>query len=273
MKKNSKEIIAGALIVLLISLTAVIFYIINYLSQKVVITPNWILFILIYIISSFIIALLSVKIRKKYLRICIDIYLAPLFALISIAGLLLPVISLLFHYSLYLMICFAIPGIVIAVLSYFHILTLSAELKIYLIFTFAVFIAVIFNNILRRFVQRLSSLYTASYSFANNAKLDSLTDYVASQNVVKFLIYSIYFILLILTNIYKLQNQSLYASKNYYVAILQSFVTFLAFDKVYGLSGQLDFKFSNFLSMIIYSIRSITNFSEKDNSKEDQSKL
>ncbi|WP_346985985.1 hypothetical protein [Chryseobacterium sp. POE27] len=273
MKKNSKEIIAGATIALLVSVTAVVFYLVNYLSQNVVIRPNWIWFILIYIISSFIIALLSVKIRKKYLRICIDIYLAPLFALISIVGLLLPVISLLFHYTLYLMFCFAIPGAVVAVLSYFQILTLSAELKIYLIFTSAVFIAVIFNNKLRRFVQWLSSMYTANYSFANNAKLDSLTDYVASQNVVKFLIYSIYFILLILMNIYKLQNQSLYADKNYDVAILQSFVTFLAFDKVHGLSGQLDFKFSNFLSMIIHSVRSITNFSEKHDSKEDQPKL
>lgn len=273
LKKNSKEIIAGVIIALLISLMAAVFYLTYYLSNKVEIQPTWVWLIIIYITTSCTLFLISIHYKNKKLHFFAEIYLTPFYIFIAIAGLLLPMITLLFQYTLYLMISFVIPGLVLKLLAYFQILTLPNELKIYIILTSAVFIAVLFNSQLRKFVQWLSSLYTKSYSFAKNAKLNSLTDYVASQNIIKFLIYSIYVILLITMNIYKLQGKSLYNNTNYDVAILQSFVTFLAFDKVHALLVQLDFKFSNLLAMLIYSIRSLMNFNAEEDNQEDQSKL
>ncbi|WP_089756545.1 hypothetical protein [Chryseobacterium soldanellicola] len=272
MKKNSKEIISGIIVALLITLMTAVFYLTYYLSNKVEIKLTWIWLPIIYITTSCTLLLISLNYKNKKLQLCVDIYLTPLFLVIAIAGILLPMITLLFQYSLYLMISFVIPGLILKILSYFQILILPNELKIYIIFTSAVFIAVLFNGKLRKFVQWLSSLYTKNYSFAKNAKLNALTDYVASQNIIKFLIYSIYVILLIVMNIHKLQGRSLYNNTNYDVAILQSFVTFLAFDKVHALSAQLDFKFSNLLSLLIYSIKSLMNFNIEEKNKQEESK-
>lgn len=227
----------------------------------------------VYLVTSLVALIISLDVKNNTIRKLLEIYCIPIYLLIALAGFFLPLLTMVFQSFFYLIVSVLVPLFILQTLSYFNLASISKELSTYIVLTSTVFIAVLFNNYLLKIVQWLSNLLFKNSSFVEEAKLNDLTDYAVSQNTLKFLIYSIYVILIIIMNIYKLQGGSLYDNKDYDVAVLQSFVTFLAFDKAYALLQTLDFKPAQFISMMIFSIRSLNNLEEEDNNENKDKKM
>ena len=71
---------------------------------------------------------------------------------------------------------------------------------------------------------------------------------------IRFLIYGLYVVLLLVTNFHNFENSTLTDNLLNDKAILQSFVTFIAFDRLLVLLTKLDFKPSDLLEKIGKSI-------------------
>ena len=60
-------------------------------------------------------------------------------------------------------------------------------------------------------------------------------------------------------NFFKFQDMSLFGNNNYDSAVLQSFITFIAFDRALTILKQLEFKPSDLLMKIVTSINNKIN--------------
>jgi hypothetical protein len=86
------------------------------------------------------------------------------------------------------------------------------------------------------------------------------------MNNIKFLVYSFYVVALSVTNYLNFQGDSFSKGISTDKSILQSFVTFIAFDLALVLMKQLDFRPSHFVHKVI---RSISNATNRDNGHKD----
>ncbi|WP_139316522.1 hypothetical protein [Algoriphagus marinus] len=132
-------------------------------------------------------------------------------------------------------------------LEYFGLVE-SSTLITYLTWTFAVFSAVIFNFQIRKFINYISP--GSSDSPDKILKYKEISDYLLSENNIRFTIYSVYFIVLIFNNILSFQSQASEIDINFNKAILQSFVTFIAFERSLSILKTLKFKPSDLLDKI-----------------------
>lgn len=101
----------------------------------------------------------------------------------------------------------------------------------------------------------------------NPYQLDKLTDYLLSENNVRFIIYCVYVVLLLKFNYEDFEQNNLSVISQNNRAILQSFVTFIAFDRALTLLKQLEFKPSNLLSKIIESFMNKVKYKNDGNQK------
>ncbi len=138
---------------------------------------------------------------------------------------------------------------------------------IYLKLTSTVFICVILNPILREIVYKISPLRLKSSKKIKPYELEKHSNYILSNDNIKFLVYGGYVIVIILMNFLNLQGLSYNGSIDNDKAILQSFVTFIAFERAFSLMKQLNFRPSIFLNNIIQSVYKVL----KDDTKEDES--
>lgn len=208
-----------------------------------------------YIIFISILSISSSIIKSSFLRKINQFSLVPAGILYIILTILLPLGFLLIHLLYYVSIVLIIPSIIIKLLELIKLpLLLNNETLTYIKFTSSVFIAVLFNFQIRRLIYIFSPARLKSSEKIKPYELDKITDYLISENNVRFCIYSIYAFLLITMNINNLENDFISESFNSDKAILQSFVTFIAFDRALTLLKQLEFKPSDLLDKIIKSI-------------------
>ncbi|MHA7607885.1 hypothetical protein ACV0BM_003380 [Elizabethkingia meningoseptica] len=208
-----------------------------------------------YILICMILTVLSDRLKSTLLKKVIQIILIPGNLILSIGTVLIPFGFILIHLFYYFGIPILIPIILLELLDFFKITFIeNQETKLYIKFTSTVFIAVLFNYQLRKIIYKISPARINTSKKLKPYELDKLTDYLLSENNVRFLIYSLYVVLLIIVNFENFENKSLSKSLITDKSILQSFVTFIAFDRALALLKQLEFKPSDFLNKIIKSI-------------------
>ena len=94
---------------------------------------------------------------------------------------------------------------------------------------------------------------------------NKLTDYFLSENNIKFIIYFCYFLYLLVFNLFTFQEHSFYSSPMMDRAVLQSFITFIALERLLSNLKDLDFKPSEMLKLLLTSISGKqTNDAPKD---------
>lgn len=74
------------------------------------------------------------------------------------------------------------------------------------------------------------------------------------MNNVRFIVYAFYVVSLLITNYFNFQGDSICCNIEIAKSILQSFVTFIAFDRAFALMKQLDFRPLRFLKKLCQSI-------------------
>lgn len=223
-----------------------------------------------YLILFVLLSVINLKVNNKLLDKISQIILFPLGVLFAILTVILPFWALLIHLMLYFIIAFLIPELPYRALNYFHILDfLNEPTVLYLRITLTVLISVLFNPILRDIVCLISPVRIKTSKKLKPYKLDKLTDYFLSSENVRFLVYGAYVLALLITNYYYFQGLSFNKSTELDKALLQSFVTFIAFERAFSLMKQLNFRPSELLTKIYNSIVNKVDDLENKNSKQN----
>ncbi|NEV94168.1 hypothetical protein G3567_08425 [Psychroflexus sp. YR1-1] len=182
------------------------------------------------------------------------VLLSPLALLFTIVMVSKPFLALLIHLIYYLFIPTIIPFGFYFANEYYSFIPINTETYVYLIITFSVIIATSLNNQIKYIVYLASPIKILKSDDSEKFRFKELTDYLLSKTNIRFIIYLSYFIYLITFNIFNLQNITIYETEVIDRAVLQSFITFVAFDSVLRNLKPLDFKSSEMLKRIVRSI-------------------
>lgn len=193
--------------------------------------------------------------RNKNIDKIAEIILIPGQIFYFLTYFIIPFGTLIMHLIFYIMISFLTLFITFELLHKFEMIPfLTLPTIRYIEITLSVFIAVLFNYQIRRFIYYFSPARIHTSQKLKPFELDKLTDYFLSEKNIRFLIYSIYVVVLTMINFEKFQENALFDNSILDDAILQSFLTFIAFDKVLLLLKSLEFKPSDLLLKIKASI-------------------
>lgn len=220
-----------------------------------------------YIAISIITVIFKLKFNNKVVDKISGIILIPAGILYAIGTVTIPFMFVFMHLLYYVMISVVLPIQITQGLIYFGYLSFLTETTIFFFqITTSVFISVLFNHQIRQLIYLISPARFKTSKKLKPYELDKLTDYLISENNIRFLIYFLYFLSLIAINYSDFQGDSLTGKTNFDKAILQSFIIFIAFDRVLSLLMDLEFKPSTFLKKIVQSISSkIKDLDKKNN--------
>lgn len=210
---------------------------------------------LIYLMVAVPLAVIRTQIKSKVLGKIVEIIIIPSEIIMGLATIFIPFGFLFIHIIYYVGFVIIPPTIFFKVFKIYNFTIINnIETIMYIKLTVSVFIAVLFNYQLRKLIYKISPARIKSSKKLKPYQLDKLTDYLLSENNVRFIIYAIYVILLIAINFNNFEEN--YLTQNIITdkAILQSFVTFIALDRALALLKQLEFKPSDLLTKIVQSI-------------------
>ncbi len=175
---------------------------------------------------------------------------------------IIPFTALIFHVIYYFLIAFLLPKLILLGITYFDLAPpIKTSTEYFILLTSGVFISVLANTFILRLVLHISPARIYTSEKLKPFGLENLSKLLLSAENIRSFVYGIYFILLVIFNFYTFQEVLNVASLN--TVILQSFVTYIAFDRALGQFKGLTFRFSNFRALIFQSIK---NKVEKDNS-------
>lgn len=226
----------------------------------------------IYLIILTILYIFSTQYKIKYLDKVIYVIVIPISIIVVIITILIPFWIILIHTIFYFAIAYSIPTLIYKGLTYLNFLDFLTEPTAqYLTITIFVILSVLLNSTLRKIINLISPARVVSSEKMKPYELDKLTDYVLSMNNVRFLIYSGYIVVLLISNYNYFQSINEDINLDYDNVVLQSFATFLAFDTAFIYIKNVDFKPSILQSKINKSIlNKITNSDKiKTKDKED----
>ncbi|WP_338731750.1 hypothetical protein [Mangrovimonas cancribranchiae] len=208
-----------------------------------------------YILICLIVVIIQQIFKNKIVDKIAGIILIPAGILFAIVTVIIPFMTVFVHLLYYLMISVILPLIIIQSLNHFGYLSFLTETTVFFFqITITVFISVLFNHQIKQLVYLISPARIRTSKKLKPYELDKLTDYLISEKNIRFLIYVLYFVSLLAINITDFQGSSLTEKTEFDKAILQSFIAFIAFDRVLTLLNDLEFKPSTFLIKIGQSI-------------------
>jgi hypothetical protein len=222
----------------------------------------WIL--ISYIIGGILFYFLQTKLKHQIFKYLFKIWIFPILAVVGLIRLSVPFFVIQVHLMYYVIIAVSIPVAFYFIDKLYDITSISNGLYTYIILTFSVIVGTIFNKQIKHLAYIFSPFRIYYSEKLKKYKFKELTDYLISENNVRFMIYISYFIYLLLFNIFNLQNQNFYSNPVIDKAVLQSFITFIAFDSVLRNFKTLEFKPSEMLNRIFLSITGEDKQEEKN---------
>jgi hypothetical protein len=254
MKNINKELFSLILIVtsgiLILGLAIVIIYAISLVWRMDY--GAW--YVLGYLPLCAIMFMVSKRSKNPVVNFLFRVIALPLRMITGFIPVALPYFVLQIHLFIYLFVSAALP------LSFFVLdrITKVSDLKIttyiYLIVTFSVITATMMNKQVKHLTYLFSPMRLYRTNIAKRLEFNQLTDYFLSENNIKFIIYFCYFLYLLIFNLFTFQEHSFYSSPLIDRAILQSFITFLALERLLSNLEELDFKPSGMLKLLLSSI-------------------
>ena len=166
----------------------------------------------------------------------------------------IPFLMLQVHLILYLAFCSLIPASLYGFYEYLKYPPISMQLKVYLILSFTVMCSVIFQKQIKYIVHTFSPARLKTSEKLKPYKIEELSNYLLSENNIKFVVFVIYFIIIVMINFYNFQDLSYYETEKIDKAVLQSFVTYISFDRIISSLKQVEFKPSEMVKKMTNSI-------------------
>lgn len=231
----------------------------NYLTEYASSIENIYWMVLIYIIVSVLFYQINRKVKNKIFDFIVQTVLFPLSLLYVFITVAIPILTTQIYLFIYLIISFSIPLILYRIDEKLLLTELKSETWIYLIVTVGVITATLFHKQITFLTFKLNLFTSEKSEKMKRFKLVELCEYIVSKNNIKLVIYSIFFIALIVFNFLSLQKSSYYGNPNIDKAILQSFVTFIAFERILTNLKLTEFRPSELLKTLKSSILNEAN--------------
>lgn len=225
-KKAAVILIIGFIIFVLIFIIPVHF--INLNSENGIYV---FLIFLVYMFMSFWIGSLATKTTNQFLKWLIYILIAPMAVIYFVMKYSMPFITVIFNFILYVGISF-VPILLIGFLNKMKIILISHEEFIFWSLTIATIISVMCNKYILKFILKHSPAFTNNRNGKDTIEMKELTKYIFNPNNIRFLIYFLYFIFMLLFSVAYLRGESVYNKKLLDNSILQAFLVFLAYDSI-----------------------------------------
>ncbi|GHC66600.1 hypothetical protein [Ulvibacter litoralis] len=207
-----------------------------------------------YIVVCIIFYQINRKFKNKAFDFIVQAILFPFTLLYGFVTVAIPILSTQIYLFAYLGLSFSIPMILYRIDESQLITGLKEETWIYLIITSGVIIATLLHKQVTFLTFKLIPFLARKSEKMKRFKLVELCEYIVSKNNIKLVIYSLFFIALIIFNFLGLQQSSYYENPNIDKAILQSFVTFIAFERILANLKLTEFKPSELLKSLKLSI-------------------
>lgn len=259
----------NALAILLFAITIAIGFT-AFLADKVSL-KYIIAFLAFYSLLAISMHALSILLKNRRFTKFATLFFTPLGVLYAILVAIFPFFSLIFDILLYFGIALIIPEMIFRGLDHFRLINFVApSARNYLQMTLTVLTSILLNPVLRDVVKIVS---LSRLNKSKELKPDDVRytlDFLLSSQNIRFLIYASYFLALLTTNFFNFQGYSLDNRLQSDKSILQSLVTFLAFDRAFILMKQLNFKPSVLLENIYKSVLNKVN--DNSSSRNSQSK-
>lgn len=192
--------------------------------------------------------------KNKMFGILVQTVLFPFTLLYLFITVAIPILSIQIYLFAYLGLSFFIPLALYRIDEKLLITELEEETWRYLIITSGVIIATLFHKQLTYLTFKLIPFLARKSEKMSRLKLVELCEYIVSKNNIKLVIYSLFFIALIVFNILSLQQNSYYDNPNIDKAILQSFATYIALERILTNLQLTEFRPSELLKTLKLSI-------------------
>jgi hypothetical protein len=252
MEKNypKKEVKSAGMLILFFSVSVLFsFFLIQSHSFRLVILWWFIAGGVLWIVSSLLGRFYSNKFTR-FLQAVAGFWIGILYAPVVF---IIPFTAMVFHVLFYFGFAFLLPHLALTGISYFDLVpAIENSTEYYLLLTSGVFISVLANTFILRLVLYISPARVYTSEKLKPFGLESLSRVLLSAENIRSFVYGLYFILLVIINCYTFQGRL--PAGNVNTVILQSFVTYIAFDRALGHFKGLKFSFSNFRTQIFQSI-------------------
>jgi hypothetical protein len=258
MDKKS-ETKAGIILLGIITISIFIFVGITYSFEKLG------KILLIYGLLLFIVLILYSNFRNKTIEKLASVVAFPFRILSLFFSISMPVIALLFHVFLYFMLPIIVPQLFMIINEHFKFIELSSENNLYITLTLASLISIIFYKWILKIVYILSPSRVNTSLKIKIYKLKDLTEYILTPQNIRFIIYSLYFVYLCVFSINLLGRKSFLDTPLKDTAVMQAFLTFLAFDSL-----RINSKEVRVLPTILLQKLLLGFFAEAEIEKENQ---
>lgn len=257
MSSGKKEIISTLIILLINALIVAFAFLFSFLIEYSSKVDFLFLKILFYIVICIVTFQISKRIKSKFFEIIAQILYLPMTIFALLSAIAIPVLTIQLSIFLYLAFSFIFPMILFRLDQNYQLTILNIETWTYLILTSGVIFAFLFHHQLKYIVQKVIPFIHQESERVKKFKLIELNDYVISINNIRFVIFSLYLIYVFIVNIMSFQNASFYENPNIDKAVLQSFVSFIAFDRVLATLKLTEFRPSKLLNILKESVRHV----------------
>ncbi len=269
MKNINKELFSLILIVIsgivILGLAIGIVYFVDTLLDF----NNGVWYALVYILVCAGLFIIGKRYKNTHVLQAHRLLLLPFTLFIGFLSVAMPYFVLQIHLFVYLFFSSIIPILLYRLDRLTGLLDLKITTHIYLIVTFSVITATLMNKQMKMLTYRFSPMQLYSTHISKRFEFNRLTEYFLSEHTIKFVIYFSYFLYLLIFNLFTFQEHSLYSSPLMDRAVLQSFITFLALERLISNLKDLDFKPSEMLKLLLTSISG--NDKDELSKKEDKS--
>lgn len=255
-----KETKSTLLLLLIIGVSAVIIYIfalgLDYLSMQG--KHTWVFYFIGYIIALFFTNWLKNKIQWKFFKIIDFIVSIPFLLLGLLFHFIVPTMAIIFNTIIFVSFSLILPLLFFQLNDFFNLFSLEEKIKPFIYLTFSTCFSVALFDQLLTLIFKIGPFKSDKYERYN---LKELTGYILNKENVRFMIYTLFFIYLVMLSIQNLQGTSVFEVVEKDKAIYQSFLCFLAFDRLLLNSNRFILLPSVLLKKIISSL---TNESDRD---------
>jgi hypothetical protein len=190
------------------------------------------LYFLIYFVLVIALKLLTLKVKNKYFVSVVKFISFPQDLLLALFVISIPVASVFFHSVIYFFLCILIPITLNGVNDYYNLVSISNENKIFLGLTMTIVVAVTCYKWLLFLIYHMPPFNIKKSEKMKRFRLEELTEYIINKQNIRFVIYLLFFVYLGVYSFKVLEESSFLESSLYDRAVLQSFLCFLAFDRV-----------------------------------------
>lgn len=189
-------------------------------------------YFLIYFLITISLNIISIKFQNRYLEKFTTILSFPLALLSFLFKIIIPSITIFVQSFYYILLSTAIPFLLLKLNEYYEWKELNSETETFFQFTISIIIAVTFYKVILDLTYKISLFRIKSSKQMKKYKLDELIEYIINRQNIRFAIYVSFFIYIFIYSFQMLENTSLFVTDLRDKAILQSFLCFLAYDRI-----------------------------------------